>query len=257
MFFDNTDLDIKILSVLKLTRESMHGFASSRGFHALSFRVSGGADFVFSDKRLYTKGGDLIYIPAFADYRIDSGSEELYVIHFMLNDAPSLPPEVFSPADAKYYERKFRDIYAAWSKKEPGYAYECKADLLKILSHTIKQSLELNSPGSGRVPEEIVKYIHENYTDKSMTVASLAAMANMSETYFRKLFIQRFSVSPHKYISSLRLSHAIELLSSGYYTVSEAALKSGYDSQNYFSYAVKKATGLSPQGYKAKALQKD
>lgn len=257
IFFDNKNLDIDILSVLKLTRESMHGFASSRSFHALSYRISGGADFVFSDRHLQAKGGELIYIPAYEDYRVDSGSEELYVIHFTLKTSEKLSPEVFSPADTKYYELKFSEIYAEWSKKESGYIYECKAGLYKILSHSLRQASELNASLKGRLSDETINYIHENYTDKSMTVASLADMSNMSETYFRKLFIEKFSVPPKKYINQLRISHAIELLSSGYYTVSEAAFHSGFDSQNYFSYALKKETGLSPQSYKLKTLHRE
>ncbi len=62
----------------------------------------------------------------------------------------------------------------------------------------------------------------------------------MSDTYFRKLFVERFSVTPLKYINRLKLNYAKELLLSDYYTVEEIAEKCGFNNINYFSLFIKR-----------------
>lgn len=248
MFFNNENIDFEIISVLKLHHESMDGFAYARNFHALSFRVKGNADFEFSNKNLHAGSGDLIYIPAYSDYNVTSTQEDLYVIHFNLKVPQTECPEIFSSHDTHYYEQKFDEIFNAWSKKEFGYIYECKAILYQILARCIRQ----NGTRQSDLLSDIIKYIHENYCSKSLTISHICAVANVSDTYFRKLFYNRFNTTPRKYINDLRISHALELLSSGYFTVSEVSEKCGFESQNYFSYAVKKSTGFSPIEYKNK-----
>jgi len=74
-------------------------------------------------------------------------------------------------------------------------------------------------------------------------------MCSMSDTYFRKLFVENFAVTPLKYINNLRLNYAIELLSSGYYSISEISDKCGFDSIYYFRAFIKKETGNAPSFY--------
>ena len=93
---------------------------------------------------------------------------------------------------------------------------------------------------------DIVDYIHEHFCEKGLTIELLSKMCSMSDTYFRRLFKQRFKVTPLKYINDLKVKYATELLRSGYYTVTEAAEKCGFDNVYYFSLFIKKETGQSP-----------
>ena len=94
------------------------------------------------------------------------------------------------------------------------------------------------------------EYIHENFTDQSLTVEKLANYTNISETYFRKLFLSNYGTTPLDYINKLRLNYAIELLSSGYYTVNEVSEKCGFSTPYYFSAFIKKQTNKSPIQFK-------
>ena len=93
---------------------------------------------------------------------------------------------------------------------------------------------------------DVVDFIHEHFCERDLTVESLAKMCSMSDTYFRKLFKKRFAVTPLKYINQLKVDYAVELLQSGYYTVSEVAEKTGFDNVYYFSLFIKKETGKPP-----------
>lgn len=47
--------------------------------------------------------------------------------------------------------------------------------------------------------------MNENFGDPSLDIASLAAVSNISPTYFRQLFAAEFGMPPMKYIRKLRI----------------------------------------------------
>lgn len=65
-------------------------------------------------------------------------------------------------------------------------------------------------------------------------------MCKITPEYFRKIFVQIYGTSPVKYISNLKLNRAKELLSSGIYTITDAAYNSGFNDSSYFSREFKK-----------------
>ncbi|MDD6214022.1 MAG: helix-turn-helix transcriptional regulator [Firmicutes bacterium] len=75
-------------------------------------------------------------------------------------------------------------------------------------------------------------------------------MCGITPEYFRKIFRTYYGTSPVKYINELKLSHAKELLSSGMYSVTDAALQSGYSDMSFFSREFKKNTDVTPKDYR-------
>lgn len=251
MFFDETNLDINIISILELRWEESHAYAAARPYHALSYRINGSADFTHGEKTMHVNAGEIAYVPAGFDYRIDADSEHLFVIHFDISSPIQISEmETMTPADIKYFTRKFQSIHSVWSKKQFAYQYECKSDFYRILMKLCNEQSKQKADYTNDKMNDISEYIHEHFTEPTLSVALLAEMAGMSDTYFRKLFVTSFSVTPLKYINNLRISYGIELLRSGYYSVDAAAEKSGFANQKYFSTVLKKLTGHSPISYR-------
>lgn len=246
MFLKNEDFSVKILSVHELEWEKRDDYSDLRTFHALSFRVLGEAIFYNNNNTINTQSGDILYVPHLLRYRLKSEKEHLYVVHFTSEDEIANTIKKFVPSNPKYFERKFSDLYNAWTKKQPGYYYECKSIFFKILMEIEYETAQRTVYKRPDDFLDTINYIHENFTDRSLTVHYLADRANMSETYFRKLFLQYAGVSPKAFIDGLRLQYAIELLKSGYYTVSEISDKCGFENVYYFSSFVKSKTGNSP-----------
>lgn len=88
--------------------------------------------------------------------------------------------------------------------------------------------------------------MEENYLSSDFSVEKAVDAAHMSNTYFRKLFIEKFGITPSKYITAKRLNYAENLLSSGKYTVERTAELSGFCDAKYFSRVVRKHYGCSP-----------
>jgi AraC-like DNA-binding protein len=251
MFFENQDLSVNILSVLHLEWEKRNDRSDHRPFHALSFRIRGNADMLTADGRKVHLGtGDIAFVPANLIYTQIADNERLLVIHFVCNgDLPQYVQQ-FTPENPEYFERKFYDIYNAWSKKQPGYIHECKSIFYKILLAMERQWNERRLTTANDKLAEAVEYIHDHFTDHDLTVDVLARRCGMSDTYFRKLFQSGFSITPLKYINQLRMTYARELLQSNYYTIEEISEKCGFNNINYFSLFVKKQTGYPPSVYR-------
>ena len=87
--------------------------------------------------------------------------------------------------------------------------------------------------------------------DKKLTVEDLAGECNFSVGYFSHLFRAVTGVSPHAYMSRIRIERAKNMLDSTDLSVLEIALSIGCEDQNYFSRCFKEQTGLSPTAYRA------
>lgn len=249
MFFDLNNINFELISILNLTWESTTGSSGIRPYHALSYRVTGNAEFTHANGITVVGNGDLIFVPAFYEYTLQAHTENLFVIHFQSNNPLPERIKTFHSKAPQYLERKFRELYNAWSKKQHGYEYECKSILYRILLQIERELAESQFSGAEDQLLDAVEYIHDNFTSKSLTIEFLSHMCGMSDTYFRRLFVKKFSMTPLKYIHNLKLNYAMELLRSGYYTVSQVSEKCGFENVQYFSLFIKKETGKTPSQF--------
>ncbi len=100
--------------------------------------------------------------------------------------------------------------------------------------------------------EKSMDYIHQHLTD-DLTLADLAQVANMSETYYSSVFKKLNGTSPWGYISAKRIDLAKSFLSENTGTMLELALRCGFKNTANFNRTFKKFTGLTPSEYKSKA----
>ena len=94
-----------------------------------------------------------------------------------------------------------------------------------------------------------MSYLHAHFTDPELSVLTLCDVAQLSDTWFRKLFFKCYGIKPVTYINTLRINYAKELLESDYYKVEEIARMTGFEDAKYFSTVFKRYTGCPPSGY--------
>ncbi|WP_026734282.1 helix-turn-helix domain-containing protein [Fischerella sp. PCC 9605] len=95
---------------------------------------------------------------------------------------------------------------------------------------------------------QVVDYIHE-HLDQDLTLATLAAIARMSPSYFSRLFKQSTKLSPHQYVIQRRIDRAKQLLRQGELSIAEIAYSLGFTHQSHFSYHFKRLVGSSPKAF--------
>jgi AraC-like DNA-binding protein len=89
--------------------------------------------------------------------------------------------------------------------------------------------------------------LHDAPTD-APTVAALAAEVNLSRAHFLRSFAVAFGVSPHEYLTSLRLERAKRSLARGA-SVTEACFDVGFSSLGSFSRLFTQHVGVAPRDW--------
>lgn len=97
--------------------------------------------------------------------------------------------------------------------------------------------------------EAIRNYVEENFSYE-LTLASLADMFHLNETYLSGLFKQSVGVTFSDYVTKLRLHKAAALLQENELKLTDIATLVGYSSSSYFSTAFKKYYGKGPKEYR-------
>jgi len=95
-----------------------------------------------------------------------------------------------------------------------------------------------------------IHYLEEHFVDSNLSNEQLAAVSGVSTVYFRKLFTEKFGVSPQRYIRTLRIETAKDLLREhNSLSISQVAEMVGYDSIYHFSRVFKQETMQTPSEY--------
>ncbi|MBP3390250.1 MAG: helix-turn-helix domain-containing protein [Clostridia bacterium] len=231
------------------------GLTSSklRHYHALLYISSGAKEYTFKDGTVFTaKAGDIIFIPKGTDYTVTGTvAGKSHSINFEIGNACKLSPFLFKTRNPSVFLESFKSCNMAYTGKSVGYNARCKAELYNII-YNMQKEFELSyiTKDTRNRLQPALDFIHSNFTKDNISIPMLAARCKMSDSMFRLTFTNAMGLSPIKYINSLKISHAKELLSTEDCSVSEAAELSGFHDECYFSRAFKKYTGVSPKEYK-------
>jgi AraC family transcriptional regulator len=99
----------------------------------------------------------------------------------------------------------------------------------------------------------VIDYIAANIED-DITLENLAAIAAYSPFHFARKFALAMGVSPHRYISRVRIEKAMAELAAGELPLAEIALNAHFSSQASFTRAFHRGTGMTPKEYRRQRL---
>ena len=125
--------------------------------------------------------------------------------------------------------------------------------IMDICAKYISLSNRFN-PEKADLAPAIKKYINENYRSP----LSLDLLRNhffCSRATVINSFQKRYGLGINRYITTVRIGHAKELLAFSRRSVKEIALDCGFSDQNYFSKVFLKETGQTPTEYRKTQLQ--
>ncbi len=120
-------------------------------------------------------------------------------------------------------------------------------DGILLLARQYRQMKENADPVIRRAKQFIHDNIHTNIKAKD-----IAAVVNLSESYFTVYFKQKTGQNFRDYVLAARTDLAKALLSENRLTVGEIAAATGYQDYRSLSRAFKNVTGIPPSGYQSK-----
>jgi AraC-like DNA-binding protein len=116
------------------------------------------------------------------------------------------------------------------------------------------QVAELRHADNAHVEKALA--IMQGAIEGNLDLAALCSRIQLSREHFVRIFSERMGMPPMRYYSRLKVEAARAMLSSTNLRVQEIADKLGYENQFIFARAFKRASGMTPTGYRATCLQR-
>ena len=94
-----------------------------------------------------------------------------------------------------------------------------------------------------------IHYVQYHYAEDP-SLRKTAEAAHLSDAYLSRLFTSHLDTTYSRFLTGVKISHAMALLVNTKLTITEIAVQCGYGNSNYFSDAFKKIVGVSPLKYR-------
>jgi AraC-like DNA-binding protein len=149
---------------------------------------------------------------------------------------------------------QLRVLIREYEQRRTGYELAMRSIVLDLFVRLIRShvrtiyskkrlDLRLNSLNQMKAT---LDYIQRHY-QTPITVCDLAQRALMSEAHFCRTFKMLYGQTVIAYINAMRVKQADSLLKSVHCTITEIALKVGFNDANYFSRVYKQQKGMTPR----------
>ena len=237
---------------------------SKAGLAAIRYTLSGGGRIRYDGQQILVGPGQalLLYFPYDHHYWIESGEQwEFFYITLagreviscirevsdnvgpvvtLSANSPTLACAAAACADA--LEQKIQSPYRG--------SVAAHAILMRLLDECRPpaQAPTCGLPAVHAFVLEVEEYCRRNYA-RPIHVADLARVAKMSRFHFTRLFQRAWGLSPGRFLSLVRLEHAMRMLREGGFTIKELAQQCGFGTANYFTKVFRKHYGVTPGGF--------
>lgn len=229
----------------------------------LIYCIKGEGWYETGGNRYEIKPGELLVIPPATSHSYGANGKNpwtIYWIHFKGNNTQSLLAQMgIVKANPVLWLGEEPELLALFEElldvMEHGYADSRLLYASQILTHLIGLIIWASHRASGGNPNttqrvaQSIAYMKQ-HLDQSATVATFAAMANLSESHYRSVFKHQTGYTPMDYLIRLRIHRACQLLDTTNLSVKEIARLTGFQDALYFSRAFKILMELSPAKYR-------
>lgn len=163
---------------------------------------------------------------------------------------PSMKIVIFSGYSDFEYARSAMRYHVEDYILKPVDPQEFRQTMSHILKDLEKQYRTVLVNGNPRV-EAVKQYIHQNY-GADLGIELLAKQVCMAPAYLSALFKKETGQNLSKYIRSVRMEKAKELLETTYQKIVDISNEVGYPNVSYFCQSFREYFGVSPQKFRSK-----
>ncbi len=182
----------------------------------------------------FLKNGALPTLTQQATQRLHEDLANMEVLFFAAS------PELRTHYDTLLSEYRSIQVYSTVA---------ARAALHQILICTIRDHARRTTETRTKGIADALRWIERNLTI-NFTVKEAAAIANMSEGYFYKRFLEEVGYPPGEYRMRRRMNLAKYLLRDRQISITDIAFMLGFATSQYFATVFRKLVGLTPREYR-------
>ena len=249
IFLSNLSIQSIVSANRIYTQKNGSAIKRNRPYWGLAIKLSGETKYTCNGIDTLSTPCNVTLLPKGASYFWKSSGGECLLIDF---DADCVAEELtsFYLKDNSKAIDLFNKIQTLLILKPNYYKMKATQLLYKLLLLLFESENKKYIPS--KKVEKIapaVEYIVQHYDDSEITGEFLSTLANISYTYFRKIFTQVYGCPPMEYLTLLRMKKAAEMLKTDYASIEAVSISVGYNSIYHFSKMFKKHFGVSPSKF--------
>lgn len=228
---------------------------SGRHCDCFVYYVSGKAEYVFDGYSFDAMPQNFIYLSKNSIYTIKVSEKSRFIcVDFDFDDVSGKRLSKEFECNLNFAKNQFQKMLYVWNEKKLSYIPQLFSYVYCIYSEAIKSENRLYAKKNLLI-SDIVSYISIHYCEEAFTVKKLSEHFGISEVHLRRIFQSTVYISPIKYINSLKIEKAKNMLRISNYTITEISRSIGFDDPYYFSRFFKKEIGISPSEYRKNVKQ--
>lgn len=231
--------------------------------------ITGGSGYVQCGSSSYSaKNGDIFVINPETIHRVYSTEGVRYsfiIIDDMFCRENGIIPEnyrfvdYFSDSDTERIIQKILETVTDEKAKSSGvYDAKLRSAVLELLTDICEKHSEYipdvknqKEQGSDQYARKALMYISENYRSR-ITIEQIASCLGITKYHLAREFKKYTGETVILHLNKVRCINAQQLIRSGY-SVTQAALESGFESGSYFSQIYRRIFGAAPSDCKSNA----
>lgn len=253
MLFENETFNFgKINNVIYYKPKHLSKYKGKLPTYELMYYIEGESVVSFNGEKYELSENSIFYLPKGVeneDYSIFIRKPvKLYNIYFDTCDAMPDYPIRFT-AKTGELQNLFEKLFRVWVSKKDGYYYKAMRYTYNIAEIINKNNSTYRNTKQFYHLKASEEYMSEHYCDYKFNYDEFVTASGLSYSYFKKLFVEKYGMPPVKYINSLKINRACELLGTNNFTISEIAEICGFENTYYFSTVFKNYIGVSPKNY--------
>ena len=225
--------------------------------------LSGSGELVYDGKKYELKKGDMVFIDCRKPYShtTDLNLWSLRWCHFY---GPTLSfvyekyverggRPTFRPEETASFLSTLDSLYKLASGSDYIRDMRINEELNRLCTLLMEQSW--NPEEATTAPKklsvaEVKEYLEQHYAEK-ITLDELSTRFFINKYYLTRVFKEQFGQSITAYLTSLRITHAKQLLRFSEKSVEEIGLECGLGQLHYFSRVFKEVEGVPPSIYRS------